>query len=229
MPGRKKGNWSSGELERLCVLYPKCPEDRVASMMNRSVESVRRRARELFERPVRRGAWSSDEDHQLRVSYGVLDLPALSLVLARTAPEVEQRIDYLRSIRRRDPWEQGELGLLKQLYGTRSDEDLEVCLSRSRSQIAEVAERLCLSKDKRFLARRPSSSRNGRSAMPRWTIEEERRLVAIYANRDNLEIARLLRRSVASVANKASQLGLRKSRRALREMGRRNVSARYGD
>lgn len=209
------------------MLYPKCPEERVVSIMNRSPTSVRRRARELFQRSPRRGEWTADEDRQLRISFGVLDLHALALVLARSERDVSQRIGHLRGVRRRDVWSQGELSLLKQLYGTRSDEDLEVCLSRSRAQIATVARQLCLSKDKRFSSREQVGEPN--RAMPRWTVEDERRLVSMYANRDNLDIARRLGRSVASVANKASQLGLRKSRRVLREMGRRNVSVRYGE
>jgi hypothetical protein len=115
--------------------------------------------------------------------------------------------------------------LLKQLYGSRSDQDLEVCLSRSAPQIARAAKLLCLCKDKRFAAAMPGAGI--RLPMPRWSREEERRLAAVYPHRDNLDIARELRRSVASVANKASQLGLKKSERVLREMGRKNVAVRY--
>jgi len=225
---RKKGNWSSEELERLKVLYPRCPESRVVSIMNRSPDSVRRRARELFQRPFRRGEWTADEDHQLRVSYGVLDLRSLSLVLARGQRDVEERIEHLRQNRRRVNWTRAEIHLLKQLYGSRSDEDLEVCLSRPRSQIARRASQLCLSKDKRFAAA-TQNGMDGRKPMPRWTWEDERRLAVLYPHHDNLEIARELGRSVASVANKASQLGLKKSAKVLREMGRKNVSVRYGD
>ena len=228
MTGRKKGNWSSEELERLRLLYPRCSEDRIVSIMNRSPESVRRRARELFQRPVWRREWTADEDLQLRISYGVLDLRYLALVLARNQRDVQERIEFFRQNRWRGAWTRAETLLLKQLYGSRSDVDLEVCLSRSRVQIARLARQLCLSKDKRFVAAVPSAS-EARKPMPRWSSEDERRLTALYPHRDNLEIARHLGRSVASVANKASQLGLKKSPKVLREMGRKNVAVRYSD
>ena len=44
-----------------------------------------------------------------------------------------------------------------------------------------------------------------------------------------LEIARELGRSVASIANKANQLGLRKSPALLARIGRANVAIRYTD
>lgn len=226
MTARKKGNWSSEELERLRVLYPRCPEDRIVSIMNRSPDSVRRRARELFQRSLRRGEWTADEDLQLRISYGVLDLRSLSLVLARGERDVAERSELFRQERRRGSWTRTETLLLKQLYGSRSDEDLEVCLSRTAAQIARRATQLCLSKDKRFTATVPQTP-DDRRPMPRWTWEDERRLTALYPHHDNLEIARRLGRSVVSIANKASQLGLKKSLRVLREMGKRNVSVRY--
>jgi len=225
---RKKGNWSAAELDRLKVLYPKCPEDRVSVLLNRSAKSVRRRARAIFQRSPKRGAWTADDDHRLRVAYGVLGTKEISLVLARSERDVLARVEVLRSARRRGPWSAREIALLKQLYGIRTDEDLEVCLSRSARQIAKVATDYCLSKDKRFEVQQPRSDQQRRK-MPRWTAAEESRLEELYPDHDNLEIARLLGRSVLSVANKASQLGMRKSLESLRQMGRKNVAIRYAE
>ena len=222
--GRKRGNWSAQELERLKLLYPRRGEAHVAELLRRSAESVRRRAQGLFRRGLRRGAWTEAEDARLRQGYGVLDLRALALVLARSERDVRERVVWLRGTRRRGPWTGDEEALLKQLYGSRSDQDLEVCLSRSTAQIAKAAARLCLSKDKRFLARARGAERQ---AMPRWSPAEVQRLAAVYSDRDNLEVARVLGRSVASVANKASQLGLRKDESLLSQSGRRNVQSRY--
>jgi len=221
----KKGNWSAQELERLKTLYPRRPVARVAELLHRSEESVRRRAGDVFGRPVKRGVWTADDDQQLRVSWGVLDASALSLVLARSESDVRDRAEQLRSQQRRGPWSRRESLLLKRLYGSRDDRDLEVCLSRTRGQIERMAGAMCLSKDKRFVAVAPGSSEKTR--MPRWSKQEVSLLIALYPDRDNLEIARQLGRSVASVANKASQLRLRKSRQTLRAMGRQNVRARY--
>ncbi len=63
--------------------------------------------------------------------------------------------------------------------------------------------------------------------MPRWTPSEIQRLRLLYPNMDNLTVARLLGRSVASVANKANQLRLSKALGLRRRIGRRNVTARY--
>ncbi len=226
MTARKRGNWSSQELERLKVLYPKCPEERCAALLKRSVGSVRRRAKEVFSRPPQRGDWTAEDDYQLRMSYGVLTPSALSLVLARPERDVRARARELRQEHRRGPWTPREISMLKQLYGSRADEDLEVCLSRSVRQIQKIATKFCLSKDTRFVASSPETT-GQRVSMPRWTDEDERQLRSLYPDHENLDIARELGRSVASVANKASQLGLKKSRRVLREMGRKNVSIRY--
>ena len=222
---RKRGNWSAQDLERLKILYPRCPEDRVAELLKRSVDSVRRRAKDVFGgQPQRRGPWSDEEIEGLRLGYGVQPIESLALVLARSEREVRAKARELRAERRRGPWTAAEVRLLKKLYGSRTDADLEVSLSRGRRQIRQKATELCLHKDKRFASR----NGDGKARMPRWTPAEEARLVSLYPDHDNLDVARALGRTVASVANKASNLGLRKSEAQLRTMGQRNVSNRYG-
>ena len=81
--------------------------------MNRSVNSVRLRAKKLFRRPMSRGDWTADEDHQLRISYGVLDIKCLDLVLARSERDIKERIAFLRKSCRRGPWSADEIALLK--------------------------------------------------------------------------------------------------------------------
>ena len=112
MTGCKRGNWSAQELDRLKVLYPRCAEERVAELLGRSVHSVRRRGAALFKSPTRRSPWTGDEDHQLRVSWGVLDLHAIALVLARTERDVSARVEYLRRNKRRGEWTRSENNLL---------------------------------------------------------------------------------------------------------------------
>ena len=226
MRGMRNGNWSTQELERLKTLYPQGGERHASRLLRRSVVSVRKRAVDLYRRKIRKGPWERDEDDQLRLSYGILNLRGLRLVLARSRKDVLERIHHLREMRRRGSWARDEEILLKRIYPNRSDEDLEVCISRSRAQIAKMAARLCLAKDKRFTAAVASSS-TARTSMPRWSRDDVDRLEELYPDRDNLEIAQILSRSVASVANKASQLGLRKSKIALARMGRANVARRY--
>ena len=222
----RNGNWSAQELDRLRILYPQGGERHASRLLRRSVASVRKRATQLYRRKTQKGSWERDEDDRLRLSYGILNLRGLCLVLARSRKEVQERIRHLREKRRRGPWVRDEENLLKRIYPNRSDEDLEVCVSRSRAQIAKMAARLCLAKDKRFTAAVASPS-TAKTRMPRWSSDDVDRLGELYPDRENLEIAQTLGRSVASVANKASQLGLKKALAMLRGMGRRNVAGRY--
>ena len=114
-----------------------------------------------------------------------------------------------------------EVHLLKRLHGTRTTRQLVLVLGRSPVDVERKARELCLGKDK-------ASPTTGQIRMPRWNAESLARLRELYPTRDNLEIARELGRTVSSVANKASQLGLSKGRAALQRMGRRNVRGRWG-
>lgn len=222
----KRGNWSTPDIERLRLLYPRSSEESVARLLRRSVASVQRKAMTVFSSPLRSRGWSFDDDLQLREGYGVVEFSALCRVLSRPARDVSKRIEFFRTqLRSGKPWRRLELGLLKRLYGSRADEDLVVCLSRPVAEIREQAKRLCLSKDKAYRSRVVESG----TKMPRWDTEGISKLTDLYPSTPNLELARILDRSVASVANKANQLGLKKETRVLKEMGRRNVAARYRD
>ncbi|MCA8956414.1 MAG: hypothetical protein KDC87_10095 [Planctomycetes bacterium] len=224
----KRGNWSTHELERLRSLFPRSSQERVARLLRRSVASVRRKAQEIFGEHARHltRPWSADDDRRLREGHGVVESESLSLVLGRTEEDIELRIEQLRAAvvagRR---WSRAERGVLRRFYGSRTDEDLVVCIGRPVDEIRGEARRMCLSKDKGFLAHAPQVA--DRAVMPRWTSEEIRVLRERYARSANLELARLLSRSVASIANKANQLGLKKAQDVLQEMGRQNVAGRW--
>ncbi len=220
----RRGNWSTQELERLESLYPRSSEAQAARILGRSVETLRRKAEELFQRPNTHGPWTDEEDRRLRQAYGLLTAAALSLVLARSQRDVRERVRQLRTQLRRGPWTSREQQLLKKVYGTRSDYNLIACLSRRKDEILRMAGRLRLSKDKRFLA--AAKSRVPRN-MPRWSPAEVQRLRLLYPHMDNLELARLMGRSVASIANKANQLRMGKTPALRERIGRRNVAARY--
>jgi hypothetical protein len=227
----RHGNWSVQELERLRQLLPRRGVAATAQLLRRSPESVRRKAWLLLRVAPRHGDWTASDDAVLRGSWGALELGLLAAMAGRTPQEVVRRANELRAGLRSGPWSRVELQELKRLYGTRSTEDLVVCLSRPIAEIEAMAAQFCLAKDKRFAAARrgadgtPSSA--GAGAMPRWTDEEVAGLRALYADHDNLEVARRLDRTVASVANKAHQLGLRKGHQLLAAVGRRNIAVRY--
>lgn len=106
---------------------------------------------------------------------------------------------------------------LKELYGSRTDAHVALRLSVSVSQVRRVATQLRLAKNKaKFKGRK----------MPRWDSEQVRTLYANYRYRSNLELAKMLGRSVKSVVSKAHALGLTKNPERLREMGRENVRKR---
>jgi hypothetical protein len=188
------------------------------------VETLRRKAEELFRRPNKRGGWTGEEDSVLRQAHGLLKPQAISLVLARSQRDVRQRVGQLRTELRRGPWTSRERQLLKKVYGTRSDHNLVACLSRTKQEILRMASRLRLSKDKKFLAAARSCAPGN---MPRWSPAEVQRLRRLYPHMDNLEIARLVGRSVASIANKANQLRLSKTAALRQRLGRCNVAVRY--
>lgn len=222
---RRRGNWSVQELERLKLLVPRRGVESAAGLLRRSPDSVRRKALELMRSPPRRGPWTADDDDRLRASWGAVDARLLGPMLGRSTQEVRRRAQELSKTRVTGAWRPEERRRLKQLYGTRSDEDLELCLGRAREDILSEAVRFRLAKDKRFVAASPEASR--RTRMPRWTSDEVARLRELYPRLDNLAVARELDRTVTSVANKANQLGLRKSPELLADIGRNNIAQRY--
>ena len=184
-----------------------------------------RRARGTRIAPRRTGPWTAPEILRLRDLLGTAPLDSIARALGRDPSAVGAKVESFGLPRRRGPWRPEEDRLLKRLYGTREDDGLALLLARGVDAVRGRAAVLRLRKDKGFLRRRfgPNASR-----MPRWSPEEEETLRTLYPRRSNLDIARVLERSVKSVVSKAHDLELRKSPRRLAEMGRTNVSIRYG-
>ena len=216
---RKRGTWSVHELERLKDLWNTTNETQLARVLGRSLASVRRRAGTLFSGLKRRGPWNAEEDRRLRLGIGVTSLEAIARGLGRSVRDTQARLTKLRSKQRKGRTTPEEISLLKRVYGTRDTDALELVLARPRAWIERLARELCLGRDKRAHA--------GRVSMPRWSEAEVKTLARLYPNHDNLELARTLHRSVQSVANKAWQLGLEKSREALVLMGHKNIARRW--
>jgi hypothetical protein len=232
MSGRplRRGNWSVQELERLRQLLPARGVQATAQLLRRSLDSVERKAAELLRVPPRRGDWTASDDELLQAAWGAVESRLLATMLGRLPQDVRRRAQELRERPSTGAWSQQERLRLKRLYGTRADADLEVCLRRGASDIQAMARAMCLAKDKRFAAAAavPAEGAVDRpTRMPRWTPPEVDRLRALYPDRDNLAVAQALGRTVTSVANKANQLGLRKSPLLLADIGRANVSLRY--
>ncbi len=222
-PARRRGQWSLAEQERLKRLYGFRSDQQIARELGRSVDSVRRMARKIFQGERRVGPWSAAEVQALKDYLGVASGEKIALILRRTPEEVSWKIRDLKEERRSGPWSTEDLQRLKRLYGTRSNEDLSVILGRPVTDIEAMAAELCLAKDKSFLRRHGEVP----ARMPRWSRNEVALLRRLYPTHSNLEIARQLNRTVKSVVSKAHDLGLRKSRQRLQRMGRENVRVRY--
>lgn len=121
-------------------------------------------------------------------------------------------------------WTRTDIASLKSSYGTHTDEELALRFGRTVEEIRALAQELRLSKDKAFVKRLRGK---GATRMPRWREAEIELLRDLYPTRKNLDLARQLGRSAASVVTKAHYLKLKKSDQRLREMGRENVSVRY--
>ena len=222
--GRRKGPWSQAEIERLKRLYGMKPDGVVARELNRSVESVRRMARRVFSGDAVSGPWTASELDALKNYLGAASLETISLVLRRPEEEIRRKVESLKAEIKSKPWTPADLQVLKRLYGTRTIQDLLLILGRPESDIEAKAAEVCLAKDKGFQRRRGEGSG---VKMPRWTPDHVEHLRKLYPDRPNLEIAKVLGRSVKSVVSKAHDLSLKKSEVRLRDMGRENVEVRY--
>ncbi len=243
----RRGRWSVAELRRLESEFATRDEASLARMLGRSVESLRRMARSIFEKrnvpgtqaAARRGEpaggpWTPEDLDRLKRSLGFAPVATIAIVLARTEAAVESKIEELRRSRIVAPWSRDDRRRFKSLFGTRDDRDLAAIFSRTVEEVEELAEELQLRKDKVYLrkcaCRRGKIDVRGRQAasrMPRWRPAEVERLQELYADHSNLEIATALGRSVKSVVSKAHDLRLRKSRELLERVSRRNVGSRY--
>lgn len=222
----RRGRWHGYEIDRLETLWGTRDEGDVARLLGRPLDSVLKMAAEVFSGRIRTGRWTDEDIAFLRKNLGAGSLRSIAQVLRRSLADVERNLAALREEEKSTGvWPAEDVQSLKRLYGTRTDEDLAVILCRTQNSIQLMAARLRLAKDKAFLRR--VSGEGGASRMPRWSLEELELLAELYPTASNLEIAKLLGRSVKSIVSKAYTEGLKKDPERLREMGRQNVRRRY--
>jgi hypothetical protein len=222
----KRGRWSHREIARLRELYGLHDVAWIARELDRPVEGVRRMVAEMFRGRARSGPWTAQEVERLKRYLGASAPEVIAQILGRSVDDVQARIMQLGRVQRSAPWTRPETNELKRVYGTRSDEDLARIFGRSVEVVRRRAEELMLAKDKAFVRRQQGVAA---TRMPRWSERELSELRQLYATRSNLDVAQALHRTVKSVVSKAHHLGLRKEAERLREMGRENVSVRYGE
>lgn len=218
----RRGRWSVGELARLEEIYGLRSDGAIARALGRPVSSVRKMAEQLFRGPVKSGPWSAEDTLALKRYLGASPPERIARILRRSVADVERKIASLGRVRLAGPWSRDEIAQFKQLYGSRSDGDLARILGRPETAIRRQAATLRLSKDKLFVSQIAGQA----TRMPRWSASELKQLRKLYPHCSNLEIAKILRRSVKSVVSKAHDLRLKKASDRLEEMGRQNVSLR---
>lgn len=218
----RRGRWSVGELARLKEVYGVRQEQVIARELGRPIDSVRKMAERMFRGPKRTGPWTAQEVEGLKRFVGVSSPSTIARILRRPENEVSSKIASLGKSRRGGKWTLEDTQQLKNLYGSRSDSDLAIILGRPEVAIRKQATVLRLAKDKVFL----SQLTGARGRMPRWNKSEEQALRSLYKDHSNLEIAKILGKTVKSIVSKAHDLQLKKNSDRLEEMGRENVSLR---
>lgn len=230
----KRGQWSVAELTRLREGYGRKPLSQLARELKRTKETVRQRAGQLFAGRLRIGELTESEIVELRKMVGIADLGTMALVLGRTESDLLRVLKGWAEADRKGRLAAWENEYLRQCYSSRADWAIRLVLGRGLPVIRRRARQMCLGKDRRIesvpvplLEKLVVIRPHAPSRMPRWTATEIEQLENLYHDTSNLEIAKILGRSVKSVIAKANEMGLRKSVDRLRQMGRENVYRRH--
>lgn len=216
-----KGRWPKHQIAFVRDHYGIRPVQWIADRVERNASSVHELAGRFHSGTG--GAWSAYADKLLREAL-VHKVPR-SEVARRLGFEtlvVEARISAWRGDAKDTPLTPMQVNDFKRFYGGVPDDDLVAYFGLTRERLHEAAERFMLSKDKALMAKM-----RVKTAMPRWSDHDIEELRRMYADTSNLELARLLGKSVKSVVSKAHNLGIKKSPEYLRAMGRENVVGRY--
>lgn len=217
--------WTEDQRAHLRTWFGLREEHFLARELGCGVEELNAAAWEFFDEPVRDGEWSDQETYEFRKYLGAVELDLIAKMLGRSRVDLDRRLVELAASLGSEPFSSDEIVAFKRLYGTRSDEDLSLVFGRQLSVVQETAQTLCLSKDKVYL--RKASGGQQTTRMPRWNASELEKLEEMYPSHSNLDIAKALGRSVKSVVSKAHNLGLKKDKGRLQQMGRQNVRMRY--
>lgn len=219
-------SWSTEQVDRFRELYGMRDESAIARELKCTVAFVREMAKQIYQAAPKTGPWTQEEQDRLLAYLGASTMQALCHVMGRNQEDIDGKLVELALIKKDVPFDQDEVARFKRLYGTRRDEDLAIIFGRRLSDVQGEAKKLCIAKDKAFIRRTGPAEKSTR--MPRWGASDLELLRELYPVHSNLDIAQRLQRSVKSVVSKAHNLGLRKDPARLKEMGRENVSLRYG-
>lgn len=150
---------------------------------------------------LKRGNWSVEELDKLRQQYGRRSLLQLARELRRTKEAVVQRakISFRRKLKP-EKLTRADEAVLRTMIGVAEVEIMELVLSRRRVEIRKVLKSWAV------------ASRTGGSRKGRFQPWELRYLKNYYASRPDWAACLVLRRDLASVQERATQMCLGKDR-----------------
>ena len=224
----KRGRLTYAEHDTIREQYGRVPLAQLAQQLNRPAAGVRKQAEKLLAGEPKFGPWGREEVACLKGCIGVATMPELQTLLRRTEQDITLAANAIHEAVKNNhtPLSRTEVARFKAIYGTRDDRSLSIIFERHPDVFTALARELRLNKDKAFVRKREGSDS---TKMPRWAERDIATLTAMYEGHSNLEIARMLGRSVKSVVSKAHNLKLKKSADRLRSMGQENVRVRYED
>lgn len=211
--GKKKKvkKWSACELALLMKLYPhcKCTRD-VAKQLGRPLTAVRQKAYDLGIKTEKFRLWSAGELELLRELYPVKSLKELAGQLRRSPGAVEERAHAMGLWKESGyrAWSNEENKLLKKMFPKNTLRTIADKLGRSFFSVEKRVHKLGLRK-------RPSYSH-----YPRWSAKEIELLKKLYPHRNSQEVADKIGRSIGMVRARACKLGLKKSKKYFKTIGR---------
>jgi hypothetical protein len=233
-PSRAGKPWVCDEDQRLRSCLGVSSLAVISLVLRRPVLEIVARVEELATK-VRSGDWCSEEVKSLKCLYGSRDDAVLSVILSRPVEEIQEKASEHRLAKSN--------ALLRRLADECTILTAPLVTSgfaRSTFDGADGARRGAPGGATAGGATAGGGTASGATAggatargataqgrLPRWTGDEVEALKTIYPHKFNVEIAKILRKSVKSIMSKAHDLGLRKSAELLVLMGKTNVEVRY--
>lgn len=141
--------WKEEETSLLKELYPKVGATRLKFTLNRSVGSIRQKARSLhLQCGTRRRRWSNEENHILKELFPTkTPTNTISQKLDRTIGAVEAKA-YTFGLRRpSNEWTDEEVSILKQHYPQKGGKTLAALVNRPYHSVLDKAKKLGISRE----------------------------------------------------------------------------------
>ena len=201
--------WTPEDEEQLRQLWGTMLRSEVARELNRTLEAVSLRARQLgltksHRTHSKKIKWSTKEDQIIRKHYIDWGKKKVAERLGRTEIAVVHRAGQLGATRTIKAWTEEEITELRRLYGTMPYRNIAERLERTVSQVEHKALQLGLQLT-------PEQQEQLKTFFPgHWTPEEKALLKELIGTMPVREIAVKLGRSYNSVRSKTTKLGLLK-------------------